>query len=50
MFENYNINSIMAIHTLLGIDLPFSILLMRIVFGLNFSRCFVYITNIFVSY
>lgn len=50
MFENYNINSIMVIHTLLGIGLPFSILLMTVGFGLGFSCHFVCITSIFVSY
>lgn len=50
MFENYNVNSITVIHTLLGIGSPFSILLMRVGFGLGFSCRFVYITNIFVSY
>lgn len=50
MFENYNVNSITVIHTLLGIGSPFSILLMRAGFGLGFSCRFVYITNIFVSY
>lgn len=50
MFENYNISSIMVTHTLLDIGLPFSLLLMRVGFGLGFSCHSVCITNIFVSY